>query len=129
MLTCRVNRVLCSIAKIGYQTRMQVDWNPVVHILDTLSEGTHSFLELSYMVPHYDRGAFTESLLFLADRELVELSTGRDPFAPIPKSEWPQRLRDAFGTEGAEPSSMTDTAIDLTENGEHVLRLFGIGHP
>jgi len=24
---------------------------------------------------------------------------------------------------------MTDTAIDLTEDGEHVLRLFGIGHP
>lgn len=129
MLSCRVNRILCSMAKIGYPIGMQLDWNPVVHILDTLSEGTHSFLELSYMVPHYGRGAFNESLLFLADRGLVELSTGRGPYTSIPKSEWPQRLRDAFGTESPEPSSMTDTAIDLTKNGEHVLRLFGIGHP
>ena len=74
-------------------------------------------------------GAFTESLLFLADHGLIGLSAGRGPFTPIPKSEWPQRLRDAFGTDGAGQSSMTDTAIDLTENGEHVLRLFGIGHP
>lgn len=108
---------------------MQLDWNPVVHILDTLSDGTHSFLELSYMVPHYDRGVFTEGLVFLADRELIELSSGSSPFTPIPKSEWSQRLRDAFGNESAEPSSMTDTVIDLTEGGEHVLRLLGIGHP
>lgn len=126
MLPCRVNRILCSIAWIGYQTGMQVDWN---HILDTLSEGTHSFLELSYMVPNYDREAFTEALLFLADRGLIDLSAGKGPFTPIPKSEWTHLLRDAFGTEGAEQSLMTDTAIDLTEDGEHVLRLFGIGHP
>ena len=87
-----------------------MDWNLVVQILDTLSEATHSFLELSYMVPHYDRGAFTESLSFLADHQLVELSTGIGPFKPIPKGEWPQRFRDAFGTEGAVPSSMIDTA-------------------
>jgi len=108
---------------------MQVDWNPVVHILDKLSEGTHSFLELSYMVPSYDRKAFTDALLFLSDRELIDLSAGPGPFTPIPKSEWTQRLVDGFGTEGAEQPSMTDTAVDLTQNGEHVLRLFGIGHP
>lgn len=108
---------------------MQIDWNPVVHILDTLSEGTHSFLVLSYMLPHYDREAFVESLLFLADRELIELSMGDSPYTPIPKSEWPQRLRDAFSTETAEKSSMTDTTIDLTKDGEAVLRLFNIGHP
>lgn len=108
---------------------MQVDWNPVIHILDTLSEGSHSFLELSHMVPDYDREAFTKALLFLADRDLIDLSAGKGPFTPIPKSEWVQRLRDAFGTEGAEQLSMTDTAIDLTDHGEHVLRLFRIGHP
>ena len=108
---------------------MRMDWNPVIHTLDTLSDGTHSFLELSYIVSHYDRSAFTQSLLFLADRGLVELSTGRGPFTPIPKSEWSQRLRDAFGSESAEPTSMTDTAIDLTEDGMHILRLFRIGHP
>jgi hypothetical protein len=67
---------------------MQVDWNPVVHILDALSEGTHSFLELSYMVPDYDREAFTKALLFLADRSLIDLSAGKGPFTSIPKSEW-----------------------------------------
>lgn len=108
---------------------MQVDWNPVVHILDTLSEGTHSFLELSYMVPDYDREAFTTALLFLADRGLIELSAGRGPFTPIPKSAWEQHLRDAFGTDAAEQSVMTDTVLDLTQNGEQVLRLFDIGHP
>jgi hypothetical protein len=132
MLSPRVNCILRSIANLSHSAikrGMQVDWNPVVHILDTLSEGTHSFLELSYMMPNYDREAFTEGLLFLADRELIELSIGRGPFTPIPKSEWPQRLRDAFGTGVAEQSSMIDTAIDLTEDGEKVLRLLNIGHP
>ena len=69
-----------------------------------------------------------ESLLFLADRRLIELSIGRGPFTPIPKSEWRQRLRDAFGTGVAEQSAMTNTAVDLTEKGEQVLRLFDIGH-
>ena len=32
---------------------MNVDWNPVIHVLDELSDGTHSFLELSYIAPHY----------------------------------------------------------------------------
>ena len=132
MLSLRVNCILRSIANLSHSAikwGMQVDWNPVVHILDTLSEGTHSFLELSYMVPNYEREAFTESLLFLADRGLIELSIGRGPFAPLPKSEWPQRLRDAFGTGVADPSAMTNTAIDLTENGEQVLRFFNLGHP
>ena len=108
---------------------MQIDWNPVVHILDKLSEGTHSFLELSYMASHYDRKAFTESLLLLSDRGLVELSTGRGPFEPIPEAEWPQRLRDAFGTNVVDPSTMANTSIDLSDKGEQVLRLFRIGHP
>ena len=108
---------------------MQIDWNPVVHTLDKLSEGTHSFPELSYMLPHYDREAFIKGLLFLADRELIELSIGKDSSTAIPKSEWPQRLRDAFKNGFPEQSTMTDTAIDLTEGGERVLRLLNIGHP
>jgi hypothetical protein len=108
---------------------MQIDWNPVVHILDALSEGTHSFLELSHMLPHYNREAFTNGLLLLSECGLIELSSGRGPFTPIPEVEWEQRLRDAFGAGTADQSSMTDTAIDLTKDGEQVLRLFGIGHP
>ena len=108
---------------------MQVDWNLVVHILDTLSEGTHSFLELNYMGTHYDRQVFTESLLFLADRSLIELSAGRGPFELIAKVEWPQRLRDAFGSDVADPPTMVNTSIDLTSEGKQILHLFRIGHP
>ncbi|MBC9030885.1 hypothetical protein IAG41_00625 [Sphingomonas sp. JC676] len=108
---------------------MQIDWNPVIHILDELSDGTHSFLELSYMVSHYEREAFTDSLLFLAERDLIELLAGRGPFEPIPKDEWPRRLRDAFGSDVADPVVLVGTSIDLSERGEQVLHLFGIGHP
>lgn len=106
-----------------------IDWNPVVHILDELSDGTHSFLELSYMISRYDRASFLESLLFLADRGLIELSAGRGPFEPIASGEWSVRLQNAFASDAADPDVMTDTAIDLSQGGEHVLRLFKIGHP
>ena len=106
-----------------------MDWTPVVHVLDKLSEGTHSFIELSYMASHYDRAAFLQGLLFLADRELIELSAGRGPHQPIAAAEWPLRLQGAFGTDAADPGAMTDTAIDLTNKGEQVLTLFRIGHP
>lgn len=108
---------------------MQVDWNPPVHILDALSEGTHPLLELDFMLSDYEPGAFVEALLFLADRGLIELSAGDGPFTPIPEREWTQRLRDAFGSRAAEGASMTGTAIDLTDGGRHVLRLLRIGHP
>lgn len=108
---------------------MNIDWNPVIHILDELSDGTHSFLELSYMAAHYERTAFLEGLTFLAERSLVELSEGREHPVPILKTDWQQRLRDAFGVEAADPELMTRTSIDLTSDGEQILRLFNIGHP
>ncbi len=107
---------------------MNIDWNPVLHVLDELSEGTHSFLELSDMAHHYGREPFLESLLFLADRELVELSSGRDALASVPRAEWQHRLQQAFGV-GADPSTLTINSLDLTEKGEQILRLFNIGHP
>ena len=106
-----------------------MDWNPVVHVLDKLSEGTHSLIELSYMASRYDRAAFLQGLLFLADRELIELSAGRGPYQPIAPAKWPELLRDAFRTDAGDPGAMTDTAIDLTNGGEQILSLFRIGHP
>lgn len=106
-----------------------LDWNPVVHVLDKLSEGTHTLIELSYMAPRYDRAAFFEGLLFLADQQLVELSAGRGPYQPIAAAEWPQLLRDAFGSDAGDPDAMANTIIDLTDRGRQVLSLFGIGHP
>ncbi len=108
---------------------MEIDWNPVVHILDTLSEGTHSLLELGYMAPHYERSAFLRSLLFLAERSLVELSEGRTSFQPIPQGQWSGILRSAFETDHPDEATMVNTQIDLSEGGEQVVRLFGIGHP
>jgi hypothetical protein len=106
-----------------------LDWNPVVHVLDKLSEGTHSLIELSYMIPRYDRAAFLQGLLFLADRELVELSAGRGPYQPIAATEWPRLLREAFGSDAGDRGAMIDTIIELTTRGEQVLSLFRIGHP
>ena len=97
--------------------------------MDTLSDGTHSFLELSYMVPNCDREAFVAGLLFLAERDLIELSTGRGPFEPIPKSDWPTLLRECFGVADFDQLAMVNTSIDLSRRGEQVLNLFGIGHP
>lgn len=108
---------------------MEIDWNPVVHILDTLSEGTHSLLELGCMAKHYEQSAFVNSLLYLADRRLVELSAGRTSFHPIPQTEWPGILRSAFENAHPDQATMVNTQIDLSEGGEQVLRLFGIGHP
>jgi hypothetical protein len=108
---------------------MGIDWNPVVHILDELSDGTHSLLELSYLGRRYERAAFLDSLLFLADRHLVELSEGREQLTLIPRTEWPKRLSEAFGFEAASPDVMTRTSIDLTGDGEQVLRLLNIAQP
>jgi hypothetical protein len=108
---------------------MEIDWNPVVHILDTLSEGTHSLRELGYMAQHYEQSAFIGGLLFLAERRLVELSAGRGSLQPIPQAQWSELLRSAFETDHPDDAMMVNTQIDLTEGGGQVLRLFGIGHP
>jgi hypothetical protein len=108
---------------------MEIDWNPVVHILDTLSEGTHSLRELGYMTQNYEQSAFIDSLLFLADRKLIELSAGRTSFQPIPQTQWSGILRSAFETDHPDEATMVTTQIDLSEGGDQILRLFGIGHP
>lgn len=108
---------------------MNIDWNPVIHVLDELSDGTHSFLELSYMAPHYGRESFLESLLFLSDRELVEMSIGREDHLTVPQEETSHLLRKAFGVEAPDPDIMVNTSIDLTDKGEQILQLFNVGHP
>ena len=108
---------------------MEIDWNPVVHILDTLSEGTHSLLELGYTARNYEQSALVESLLYLADRRLVKLSAGRTSFKPIPQDEWRGVLRSAFETVHPDHATLVNTHIELSDGGEQVLRLLGIGHP
>ncbi|MDI1295963.1 MAG: hypothetical protein PSY12_08780 [bacterium] len=106
-----------------------MDWNPVVHILDQLSDGTHSALELSYMQSKYEGASFLHALFFLADRGLIKLSAGRGPFQPIATADWQMRLQSAFSGGAVDPDIMTNTALDLSEAGERVLHLFKIGHP
>lgn len=108
---------------------MNIDWNPVIHILDELSDGTHTFLELNYLSRHYERETFLDSLLFLAERRLIEVSEEHERPVAVPTKEWAQRLRQAFGVEVAAPELMTRTLIDLTCAGGKVLRLLNIGHP
>jgi hypothetical protein len=108
---------------------MNIDWNPVVNILDELSEGTHSLLELSYYKPHYEGTAYLDALLFLADRKLIELAQGLVKLEALPSEEWGQRLRDAFGKDVTAPHLLTQTSVDLTDGGEQLLRLLNIGHP
>ena|GEM_PF-4789020 len=108
---------------------MNIDWNPVIHVLDELSDGTHSFLELSYMAPHYERDLFLESLLLLSDRGLVEMSIGRENHLPVPQEESSHLLRKAFGVDAPDPTIMVNTMIDLTDKGEQILRLLNVGHP
>jgi hypothetical protein len=81
------------------------------------------------MKPNYDSAAFMQALLFLADRGLIELSAGRGPFELIANADWPVRLQSAFANDGADPDLLTNTAIDLSPEGERVLQLFKIGHP
>ena len=106
---------------------MDLDWNPVIHVLDTLSEGTYSLLELGYMRQDYKPSAFVEAVVYLADRGLVELSAGGGPFETIPQGQWAGLLRSAFETDHPDQSMMVNTSIDLSKAGEQVLALFGIG--
>ncbi len=108
---------------------MNIDWNPVVHILDELSEGTHSFFELSYSQGHYDGSTYLDALLFLADRQLIELSQGLEQLEAVPPEEWGKRLRDAFDVRAAAPHLLGQTSINLTDRGGQLLRLLNIGHP
>lgn len=108
---------------------MNIDWNPVIHVLDELSEGPHSFLELSYMAPHYKRESFLDSLLFLSDRGLVDMSIGRETRLPVSQLESSHLLRKAFGVDAPDPAMMVNTSIDLTDAGEQILRLLNVGHP
>lgn len=106
-----------------------MDWNPVIHLLDELRDGPCSMLELDSTISRYERPAVVQTLLYLADRELIELTATRHPFAPIPKAESQRRLREAFGSDRSDPVAMAETAIDLSKEGVQVLQLFGIGYP
>ncbi len=106
-----------------------MDWNPVVQLLDELSDGTQPFAVMRHLMSRYDRASFVQSLLFMADRELIKLSEWPEASEPIPKSEWQGLLRGAFENDIPDPRAMINLSIGLTPKGEQVLHFFGIGHP
>jgi hypothetical protein len=106
-----------------------MDWNPVIHLLDELSDGTQPFAVMRHMMSRYDRASLVQNLLFLANRDLIKLLESPEASEPIPKSEWQRLLRGAFETNNSDSGARINFWIDLTEEGEHVLRLFGIGRP
>jgi len=106
-----------------------MDWNPVVQLLDELSDGTQPFAVMRHLMLRYDRASFVQSLLFMADRELIELSEKPEAAEPIAKSEWQGLLRGAFESDNPDTVAGINIWIDLTAKGEQVLHLFGIGHP
>jgi hypothetical protein len=108
---------------------MNIDWNPVVHILDELSEGAHSFWELSYSQRHYPGSAYLDALLFLAERKLIELVEGLYGVEVVPSEQWAHRLREAFGADVVAPHLLSGTSVQLTDGGGQLLRLLNIGHP
>jgi len=106
-----------------------MDWNPIVQLLDELRDGKRSLLDMISATSRYDRASLAESLLYLADRELVGLAAGEYPFEPIPRTEWSRRMRDAFASGSSDPLGLAGLSVGLTERGEKVLELFGIGYP
>lgn len=106
-----------------------MDWNPVVHLLDELSDGTRLFAELRHIISHHDRASCLQSVLFLADRDLIELSEQLDGSEPIPKADWPALLSEAFERKFNDSGGRANACIHLTKRSEQVLQLLGIGHP
>ena len=106
-----------------------MDWNPVFHVLDELRDGPRSLLELDGTISRYEHASVLQILLYLADRQLIDLSDTQHPFEPIPKEEWQRRLHEAFESERSDPVAMAGTSIDLSKKGVQALQLFGIGYP
>ncbi|WP_165912221.1 hypothetical protein [Novosphingobium sp. PhB165] len=111
-----------------FEGKRFMDWNPVVYVLDELRDGPRSLFEIDATISRFERGSFVQSLFYLAERELIELSAVRHPFEPIPKTEWQRRLREALEGSRPDPIAMTGTSIDLSQKGIHVLQLLGIGY-
>jgi hypothetical protein len=106
-----------------------MDWNPVIHLLDELSDGEQFFRELRSMAVRYDRKSFVEALLFLAERELIMISSKSTSSKLIALIDLPHRLRLSFDCGDYDPELLAGTCASLTAKGEETLQLFGIGHP
>ncbi|WP_395330886.1 hypothetical protein WBP06_00810 [Novosphingobium sp. BL-8H] len=106
-----------------------MDWNLVIHALDELRDGPRPLLEFAETVSRQDPAACVQTMHYLADREMIALASLQYPFASIPREEWQARLCAAFAGGIADRVAVAATAIDLTDRGNQVMQLFGIGHP
>lgn len=104
-----------------------MDWNPVFHVLDELRDEPRSLLDLPRIFSRYDRASLLQNLLYLTDRNMIQMSESRYPFEPVPKTEWSRRLRHAFDSGHSDPVESATASVEISERGQHVLQLLGIG--
>jgi hypothetical protein len=106
------------------------DFNAVILILDTVSEGGNSFTELAdYVGRQYGRDVIAQSLRLVCKRELVALFDGRPGEDRVLKNEWQSAADDFFVIAQQDRDSVASHFIELTDAGRQVLDVLGIGSP
>jgi hypothetical protein len=105
------------------------DWNPVIHILDELSEGRHSITELLYSADHYDGPAYVDAMLFLARLPLVEFTRSAPNSEALAYDAAAEVFQMAMSVPKEERGTFSEVNVDLNKEGEQVLALLKLGHP
>ena len=104
------------------------DWNPVIHILDELSEGAHSVTELLYSADLYDRQAYVDAISFLVSQRLVQFTRQPQNLDPLADGDAAEVIQTAMSVPQEDRGTFSTVDVDLTETGEQVLALLGLGH-
>lgn len=106
------------------------DFNAVVLILDTVSEGDYSFAELAdYVGRQYGRDVITQSLRLMCERRLISLFDGGPGEARVLRNEWQSAVDEFFVIAQRDRDSEASHFIELTGKGKQVLDAIGIGAP
>ena len=109
---------------------MNVDFNAVILILDTLTEGQYSFVELDDCIGRqHGRDVISRALKLLGDRDLVKIIEGADATSEAPRESWPTKLDDFFVLAQRDRADVVTHFLELSARGQEVMNLFGIGAP
>lgn len=104
------------------------DFNAVILILDTVSEGGYSFTELAnYVGRQYGRDVIAKSLCLVCERGLVDLFEGRRGEHRVLRNEWQSAVDDFFTIAQRDRDNVASHFIEITDAGRKVLDVFGIG--
>jgi len=108
------------------------DWNAIILILDTLSEGAYSFTELEdYVCRQHDREVMRESLELLTRQDLICVLEGLPTETPskVSSEKRSTRIHAFFEIADVDRHGIVGNWVGLTDRGRDLLRLLGIGHP